>query len=502
MTTCKPIEELEALLKRHPPRRRAQAGDCVRLVRTGYDPWAAQRIFHRPRELFFDDEGRIKWLEWRYRLIVAARQTGKTVAGANELLRVMLAEPGSYSALLAPTYKIAAAAIDKVREQCNALGLDHTWKEQKKRLEMPNGSVWAVFSADRRDTVRGPTIDGILWIDEGAFLSEAAMTAAMPALAGNLTGRVVVTTTPRGRNWVYKEWTSDDKTTLKLRFRSVDSPYSDHEWVEKMRKNMSKDMFAQEFEAVFVDSLLLPFPPELREQLWVASFPQGARPSAWWIGIDLDGGPKTEEAKAKAKKKARADKDDLAEKDWTVLTLIDDLGNATPLDRWQGEKWPIATKRIARYCKDLNATPVIERGGHGGGPATVLVGYLEKDYGIKAITVPIGTPGTKGAMVEQVIADAQFSKLRLLRNEHFDTYDHELAEFQGRTVLVQGREIKKYEGPRVKGEHDDCVISLCLANYGRHNTEAKPAKTSLNQLVSNRSGRRSVRPKRSHRTFF
>ena len=42
-----------------------------------------------------------------------------------------------------------------------------------------------------------------------------------------------------------------------------------------------------------------------------------------------------------------------------------------------------------------------------------------------------------------------------------------MATFQGIKRVHRGREVMVYEGPQVEGEHDDCVISLCLANWGR-----------------------------------
>jgi hypothetical protein len=475
---------LEALVAAHPERRRAGA-DAVELDRTPYEPWWAQRQLHRPRALSYDaDAGRLTWNMHRFRVAVCARQTGKTHAGANELVQTAMAEPGSYSALLAPTYQIARAAIDKVQQVCVDLGLDWAdmWREQKKRLTFPNGSVWSVFSADRKETVRGPTITGILWIDEAAFLNQAARDAAYGALTGNMTARVLITTTPKGLNWVYQEFTADNEDTLRLRFRSVDSPYTDKRLVERMRQSLSAEMYAQEFEAVFVQSLLLPFPPEWRAGVWVDEFASEnelrKRPKlATFLGIDLDSGASDGGTKASGDAARDKEAQALANKDWTRVTLCNELGELTPLAGWQGERWPEATRRIADLAKAHDAIPVVEVGGPGGGAGVVLADYLERDFGLKVARVKIGNRGTKGAMVEQLRADGQWGRVRILRNEHHDSVDHELGVFQGRKTTYQGREIQIYEGPQIPGEHDDWVLSLCLANWGRYVTEARPDPT-------------------------
>lgn len=466
------VEELERLLEA--PARREAEGVCE-LLPSNYVPWWAQRQLHRPRTLALE-AGSLVWEQYRFRVAVAARQTGKTLAGARELVSVMCAEPGSYSALLAPTYQIAQAAIDKVLEVLVLQGVrdEWTWREQKKRLTAPNGSVFAVFSADRKETVRGPTITGLLWIDEAAFLAQAARDAAYGALTGNPTARVLITTTPKGLNWVHQEFTTEDDETLKLRFRSVDSPYSDHRMIERMRSRLSAEMFAQEFEAEFVQSLLLPFPPDWRAGVWVDSFEAHDRKGVQnFLGVDLDSGEgggikKTADADADAEAAA------LSKKDFTCVTLCNELGEATPIDRWQGERWPEATKRVASLARAYSAIVVVEIGGPGGGVGKVLADYLERDFDVTVIRVNVGSRGTKGQMVEQLRADGQWQRFKLLRNEHFAQADHELGIFQGRKRLYQGKEFQIYEGPQIPGEHDDWVISMCLANQGRYLSAARP----------------------------
>lgn len=430
---------------------RAQRWTSGELQLTPYVPWWAQRQFHRPAAIDLDDDGLPSMRHWRFRVVVAARQTGKTEAGARELIAVMGGEPGTYSALLAPTYQIARAAVDKVLAIVAELGLEGwDWREQKKRLTAPNGSVFAVFSADRKETVRGPTITGLLWIDEAAFLAQGARDAAYGALTGNMTARVVITTTPKGMNWVHGEFTADESDTMRLRFRSSDSPYTDQALVERLRRSMSAEMFAQEFEAEFVESLLLPFPSELRDQLWVDPGSFEARDPATAgnvLGVDLG-----------------------REQDWCVVTLCNDFGEATPLARWQRERWPETLQRVLSLAQAHKATCVIDTGGPAGGPGGVLADFLE-DKGVEVVRVRTNHSGTKGQIVEQCRADAQWNRLHVVRNEHFQQLDHELGVFQGVKRVYQGREIHVYEGPQVPGEHDDCVISLCLANWGRHVVE-------------------------------
>lgn len=428
-----------------------------------FEPWWAQRMFLRPVDVRLVpasevaqamDSGNVV-VEYRdgkpFRIVVAGRQSGKTEVAARKLLQIMGTEPGSYSALLAPTYKIAQAAIDKilgVMKECKLEALGWKWLEQKKRLEAPNGSVFAVFSADRKETVRGPTIDGVLWIDEGAFLSETARDAAYGALVGNQSGRVMITTTPCGMNWVHREFTDEDeesvRDTVRIRFRSEDSPYSNKAMIRRLRRKMTKEKGQQEFDAEFVASLFMVFPPEILEQLWVDGMEKRAPKEARNVlGVDLG-----------------------KLQDWVVVTLGNRFLEFQPLKRWQRTDWPETQRRVSTLARQHNAIVVLDQGA-GGGYGDVLADYLKAEENpVRVVMFRTASRGMKAAAVEDMKASAEWGKLSILRNGLFDVYNDELAKFQGQKRVHQGQEITVYEGPQIQGEHDDCPISLMLAHWG------------------------------------
>ncbi|MDC3379092.1 terminase family protein, partial [Planctomycetota bacterium] len=416
------IRELADELERDNPPP-APPPDAVVVVESSYSPWGTtdqpctQKHFYRSSAVF--------------RILVAGRQAGKTQAAAAELLDVMCWKPGSFSVLLAPTYQIARAAIRKVLELAAAIPGYHLswWKTQKKELHLPNGSVWAVFSADRKESVRGPTINGLLWVDEGAYLSDVAWTAALGALGAVQDARVVVTTTPVGKNWVHQEFVSEDEDTESFTFRTEDSPYCNRKLVAKLRLKMSAERAAQEFDAEFVDNLLLAFPDTTR--LFVDGFPAHSVKAENVLGIDLG-----------------------KEQDWCVVTLMNQWGEATPLGRWQHVKWPVTTRRIKNFSKRFNALCVLDKGyGYG----SVLGEYLEEE-GVEVLLVSTNSIGTKAQIVEQTKADVQWEKISVLETEFSEQFRHELSRFQGIKRVIKGQEINVYEGPQIPGEHDDCVI--------------------------------------------
>ena len=129
----------------------------MKLVPTPYNPWWAQRLFHRSTAPI--------------RTIVAARQIGKTHAAAEEVVRICCRRPGCESVLLMPTYKSSEGALRHLRRALVSLAGRVVWREQKKVFLFWNGHKLYVRTEDgAKDGVptRGLTLDGVLWVDEAA----------------------------------------------------------------------------------------------------------------------------------------------------------------------------------------------------------------------------------------------------------------------------------------------------------------------------------------------
>lgn len=441
---------LERAARAGRPRRR---GEC-RIVGTSYDPWEAQRLLHRSRA--------------RFRVLVSGRGVGKTHSACYELLQLVLAAPpGKEGAVLAPTFTHAEAATAKLRELAEGVIPGAEWREQKKRLMLPGGRSIRVYSADRKETVRGPSLVAIL-IDEGAYLSVKAIEAALPALRGGdrrkgdaLTVRLIVATTPAGKNWVWQWWEEGRKEPAsgidRFRFRSTESPFMDPAVIERSRALMSADKFAQEYMAEFVDNLILVFPH--RDELFVDKHQERAKRPRAWIGVDLG-----------------------KSQDWTVLVLMNEWGEAEVLGRWQAGSgadrerfWQVTDERVIAACQEHGAQAVLDVGGPGGAPGDVLAEKLRK-AGIEVVGVSTNVVGTKAKVVEQAAADVEWKKVTVLRDPagHWQHLDHEMGKFQGLKRVIHGQEVNVYEGPQLPGEHDDCVVAFCLANWGRSRGEEPP----------------------------
>ena len=418
--------------------------------------WRAQRLLHRSAA--------------RWKLLVSGRGVGKTHGLAYETVQIVLSAPvGSEGAVLAPTLQHAEAAIGKLRQIVEHVP-NVRWVQSQRRLYLPGGRSIKVFSADRKETVRGPSIV-VLWIDEAAYVTEQALTSSLPAIRSvGVKVRLLVSTTPAGKNWVHAWWQralEDPSSGIeRFRFKGTDSPYNDPGVVELARKNMSPEKFAQEYHAEFVDNILLVFPD--RDGLFVASLP-ARKKGGRWMGIDL------------------------GKKDFVACVLMNEWCEAEVVGHWNEDSpgfqpaiyWRQSHERIANLCLKHDATAVVDTGGAGGAPGAVLAEYLRSQE-VEVVEVKTSMQGTKAQVVEQAQLDVQWKKLKVLENEFSGALDYEMSQFVGIKRQHHGREITIYEGPQVEGEHDDLVISFCLANWGRDRAEGEfdPLAGDLEAFVS------------------
>jgi hypothetical protein len=185
-------------------------------------------------------------------LIRAGRRFGKTRIGT--LATILESQiPNTNHWICAPTYPLLDEfAIPTFFKQLPQRLVDEGyWKESDRHLWLPNGSEIKFVSLDDPERGRGSGLD-TLCLDEAALLVKKAWEVASPALTDKA-GAAWVITTPQGGDWtedVFEEpakagepgyWFAEATT--------LDAPHIRHEEVEKKRKSMSPEMFAQEYMA-------------------------------------------------------------------------------------------------------------------------------------------------------------------------------------------------------------------------------------------------------------
>lgn len=229
----------------------------------GYLPHAWQILFHGSA----DAQNCVT----RFRHLVAGRRGGKTLSAAWETAFYAL-NPRQFHLdahgedrddplwiwVLAKDHKVGRPALRTfllvLREIGLTKGKDYEYNKTEKIIEFPDGTMIEFRSADDPQSLRGPGLD-LLWIDEAAFLPDSkAWDTIRPAL-GDKIGRLITTTTPFGRNWLYDEFwgpaAQKDAQQFRVEYTSLDNPYFPKEVWDYERIHTHPFLFKQEYLASF-----------------------------------------------------------------------------------------------------------------------------------------------------------------------------------------------------------------------------------------------------------
>jgi phage terminase large subunit len=141
----------------------------------------------------------------RWRVVVAHRRAGKTVAALNELIRTALTcgKPNPRCAYVAPYLGQAKAVAWDHLKRFTAPISGVRWNEAELRCDLPNGGRIRLFGADNADALRGLYLDEVDCDEFGDWDPRAWAEVIRPALSDRQ-GRATFTGTPRGKNGFFE----------------------------------------------------------------------------------------------------------------------------------------------------------------------------------------------------------------------------------------------------------------------------------------------------------
>lgn len=199
----------------------------------------------------------------RFAVVVAGRRGGKTYAGGREFMRRIFNEdlraavervrqgerkpwerpellgkrvkPFLHYWCVAPTYDLGAYQQQEIFEilggESSPLVLK--WNENDHTLWLRGGIKIEFKSAEREKRLVGSGLSG-MWIDEAARVKEQAWTDNLQPTLADRQGWALLTTTPLGKNWLYREFwertqygpsEKQDKAFYGVHFRTVDNTH-------------------------------------------------------------------------------------------------------------------------------------------------------------------------------------------------------------------------------------------------------------------------------------
>tara|TARA_R100000234_G_scaffold113778_1_gene88449 strand:+ start:6620 stop:8200 length:1581 start_codon:yes stop_codon:yes gene_type:complete len=197
----------------------------------------------------------------RFSVILACRQSGKSISSVIYLLWYAIFHPEKTVAILANKGATAREMLARVTLALE--NLPHFLQPgcrvlNKGSIEFSNNSK-IIAAATSASSIRGQSVN-LLFLDEFAFVDNASTfyTATYPVISAGKETKVIITSTPNGiGNMFYKIWEgavqkANEFTSFRVDWWDV--PGRDEKWKKMTIGNTSEMQFSQEFGNQFIGS--------------------------------------------------------------------------------------------------------------------------------------------------------------------------------------------------------------------------------------------------------
>jgi hypothetical protein len=182
-------------------------------------------------------------------LVRKGRQVGMTEAAAGLAIHVVRATPGSLAAVISPSLRQSTEVATRARLGLWELG-ERLVQDSASLLRLANGSRILSLPGSARG-VRGYSaqlviVDEAAWVDDETFVAARALVAATH-------GRLIVQSTPgvAGVGFFYELCTDTPPDWSTIVVRSDEASIIDPAFLERERREMSENLFSQEYLAEF-----------------------------------------------------------------------------------------------------------------------------------------------------------------------------------------------------------------------------------------------------------
>jgi hypothetical protein len=335
---------------------------------------------------------------------------------------------------VAPTYWHTQRQWSEFFNFCPLELIEKVHRAERRVILKGNRNVW-FKSADNPDSLRSQGVK-VLWVDEGAQISEEAWTLALRPALIDKKGIAFFTGTPRGHNWYFRLWTrgqDPSQTDYKSwSFSSASNPYLDPAEIASFVRDMPEMAYRQEVMGQFLEDVGSVFRGV--DRIVQGSFQPFEQHKQYVMGVDL----------AKLV-------------DFTVLCVLDMDGHLCAFDRFGEIDWIFQRKRIVQLAQRYDARMLVDVNNVGGPVCDEL---HRENVRIDRYKF---TSGTKKDVIENLSIMIENGKLTI---PQVPELINELKLF-GYKTSSSGN--VQYGAP--EGYHDDCVVALALAAWQlRHAT--------------------------------
>jgi hypothetical protein len=383
----------------------------------------------------------------KFGVVVTSRQWGKSLLAQNLLLYWLLQNPGQKGCWVSPVYN----QCRKVFQELTNASYEIITKSNKAELtvEFVNGSTLIFLSSERPDSIRGFSFNYVI-VDEASFVSEQAVNQAIFPTLSALGKKCLIISTPKSKNWffnTYLKGLDEGSDYISFRGLSADNPYIDQSFIDEQRKSLPASIFKQEYEAEFTDSgndVFTGIDYVCNINQW--DVPQ--RNGRYYFGIDTG-----------------------LTNDYSVLTIIDESGRVAKIIRVNGLPFEEIGKS---FIAELKRYPIlggyVESNSIGRPMFELIKSEIRKTQDFYT------TNETKNQGIRNLIYKIQQGELELPDDKLFP---HLKQELQAYTYKISANGLITFNAPN--GLHDDCIISLMLANEAREKIALRKSSLYVGQ---------------------
>lgn len=379
-------------------------------------------------------------------VVLAPRQTGKTMLITNELLRASINNKNAVSLCISITLDGSRKIYRDIVMATENSGAIKKKNDSLLTIEFITGSIIYFRSGEQRDTLRGLTIKngGLLVVDECAYIDEDFFYSVLLPMTNVFRANILLTSTPRFKTGFfytyYEKGKNEDPGVYSFNFTDYDlSKYLPEDMLEQYRQVMPKNQFISEYLGQFLDGDSLLF-EDYKDRI----LPPGTTTRVY-IGIDWASG---------------------TGQDRTAISVINQAGEqiftASFNDKNTTQTVDYIEELVKRY-KIYNPVIWAEVNGLGKPYCDLL-----KDRKIK-VTEWTTSNQSKNELVAHLQVAFEQQKISILGDERqIDELGYYEADYNPKTRVVT------YNAPR--GLNDDTVVALMISweaylsanRYGRY----------------------------------
>ncbi len=193
-------------------------------------------------------------------VVLAPRQTGKTMLITNELLRCSINNKNAVSLCISITLDGSRKIYRDIVKATENSGAIKKKNDSLLTIEFITGSIIYFRSGEQRDTLRGLTIKngGLLVVDECAYIDEEFFYSVLLPMTNVFRANILLTSTPRFKTGFfytyYSKGKNEDPGVFAFNFTDYDlSKFLPEDMLEQYKAVMPRNQFISEYLGQFLD---------------------------------------------------------------------------------------------------------------------------------------------------------------------------------------------------------------------------------------------------------